>query len=279
MKHSILAAALLLAGAHAAQAQVTITYTKETGNSKLTISWSGGSYYGYGGYGGYYGGGYGGYYGGYSPGFVYTGKHGTFTFGTNFLSQPIFGGGYYPYGYGMYGTTVMGYGTGHYHGYGIPTYIDYQRVAYRPVGAAREVAQLNVEKTYDAGIAKFKAGDYAGALAAFKQIVINDFSNPVPKIWMALALAGSGDFKNAEKALRSASASNEQLGSIDLKASMKDAKEQARYAAAVEKAGGLMAGYILERLGDKAKAAAALDAVLKANPKDAEAERLKARTK
>jgi Flp pilus assembly protein TadD len=161
----------------------------------------------------------------------------------------------------------------HYQNYRVPSYTDLQHSS----GAPREVERLNVEKTNDVGIARFRAGDYAGALVAFKQIVVNDFSNPAAKLWMAMALAGAGDFKNAEKALRSASASNEQLSGVDLKGSLKDPKETARFSAAAEKAGGITAGYILERLGEKEKAKAALETALKAAPKDGEAEKLKAR--
>ncbi len=274
MKRALISMAILLASAAAAQAQVVITYTNENKNSKLTFTYSSGYYSGYGGYGyGGYGGGYG---GGYSPGFIYNSGGRTFTFGTNFLGDNWWG---YPAGYGRYGTTYYGNGGYGYGGssygarYRVPTYIDYQR----PVGASREVGQMNVEKTGDAGLMKFKAGDYAGALAAFRKLVVHDFSSAGSKLWMALALAGTGDYKNAEKALRSASATNDQLNSVDLKAMMKDAKEQARFAAAVEKAGGVVAGFVLERLGEKEKAKAALDAVLKAAPKDTEAAKLRAR--
>ena len=269
MKRALISLAVLLAAAAAAQAQVVITYTHENKNSKLTITYSDGYYSGYGGYG--YGG-YGYYVGGgsYGPGFIYNRGNSTFGFGTNFLGENWRG---YPSGYGQYGTSYYGGGYGYGRSYRVPSYTDSQG----PVGASREVGEMSVEKTGEAGMVKFKAGDYAGALAAFRQLVVHDFSNAGSKLWMALALAGTGDFKNAEKALRSAAATNNQLGSVDLKSMMKDAKEQARFAAAVEKAGGIVAGYVLERLGEKEKAKAALDAVLKASPKDAEAAKLRAR--
>jgi hypothetical protein len=253
MKRTLLSLAVVLAASAAAHAQIVITYTKQNKNSKLTVTYSGGYYSGYGGYGygggfGFSGGGFygGGSYGGFAPGFIWSSGESSFAFGTNFLGQDWRG---YPAGYGGYGTTYYGpggYGTT----YRIPTYIDYQR-AYGPrTGAAAEVGQMNVEKTLDAGLAKFKAGDYAGAVAAFKRVVVADFNNATAKLWMGLALAGSGDMKNAEKAVKAAvgGLAKEQIARVDLKSAFKDAKEQARYQAAAEKAGGSLAEFVKERL-------------------------------
>ena len=54
------------------------------------------------------------------------------------------------------------------------------------------------------GRARWRAGDFSGALASFKKAVAEDLSSGPPRLHMALALLATGDLKNADKALASA---------------------------------------------------------------------------
>lgn len=267
MNRMLLSAVLILASAAVAEAQVTVTWSGGNSKSKWNVSWSSGGW----GCGG----------SGYSPGFYYSHGGTTISAGTNFLGST----GYYaPFHGGYYG----GYASAGYRYYR-PYYRRHddwpgEPIVLRgsspsaPLGAPREVAGIAARAELDRGVAKFRSGDYAGAAADFKEAFLADSSAVRPQLWLALALAGQGDFKHADKALRGAIESGATAEELTVDLSLRDAKERARVESEALKSGGLAAAWILDRLGQAAKARALYDAILKAAPADAAALKLRDRT-
>jgi hypothetical protein len=266
-KHVLAAAAIVFATASVADAQIGFSYERTGDNYRLRIGgyWGGGySGYGYGGYG--YGGGY---YGGYSPGFTWSNGNSSFAFGTNFLGSNY---GWPGTGYGYGSTVVYGDGFGYssgwvlprraYYGYPGGSYADYVAMSYTSArraamhGVPEYVQRLTLSKHLETGVKKFQFADYAGALASFKEAVGTDTSAGLAQVYMGIALVATGDFKNAEKALSSGIPAAPEFGSVDLKAMFKDAKEQAKFVAALDKAGPMSGALGYGLLGDKAKARA-----------------------
>jgi len=267
-KHALAAAAILLGAASVADAQIGFSYERTGDNYRLRINgyWGGSSGYGYG-YGGYGYGGYGGTYGGYSPGFTWSNGNSSFAFGTNFLGSNY---GWPGTGYGYGSTMVYGDGFGYSSGWVLPrrayygspggSYADYVAMSYTYArraamhGVPEYVQRLTLSKHLEVGVKKFQWADYAGALASFKEAVGTDTSVGLAQVYMGIALVATGDFKNAEKALSSGIPAAPEFSAIDLKSMFKDAKEQAKFVAALDKAGHMANGLCHGLLGDKAKA-------------------------
>jgi hypothetical protein len=115
------------------------------------------------------------------------------------------------------------------------------------------------------GRARWKAGDYAGALAGFKKAVANDLASGPARLHMALALLASGDEKNADKAVASAIdlvRGPDELAAIKLDELFRNAKERAKFEAKLvpsrDGTGSLTIALAQHLLGMKAKAAALL---------------------
>ncbi len=252
MKHlrSFVAACLIFgAAAGVADAQVGFRYRRQGKNYVLDIWYGGGYGYGYG-------------YG-YSPGFAYAHGNSSYSFGTNFHG----GNAWRSAGYDAY------YGTPYGHGYGPrygtrSEYADYAASnVYRrgaQQGSPEHVRRLTVDKHLELGMRKWKVADYPGALASFKEAVGVDTSGGLAQVWMALALVATGDPRNADKAAESGLAALvvvQELRTVDLKSQFRDAKEQAKFSAALERSGPLAAALACAVLGDatraKEKAAAA----------------------
>ncbi len=249
VRKAVLVAALLALMAVAAEAQVYVEYSRRTRDSSLRITYGGGYYYGYG-YGGYYGagtrycvprGGYG--YPGYAP--YPGGEYGGY--GQYYYSGPV-----YPPYYARY--TVMDYSP--------------PRPAARG-GAADRSPAAAAAREVEEGRRRFRLGDYRGAVDAFREAVAADTSGAAAQAWFALALGVTGDYRNADKALRSA-AERAAFGKIDLKDLFRDAKERARVLGVLAKAAGegaLTAAWVQSLEGDPARLKQLAD-------KDAAAKRL-----
>jgi tetratricopeptide (TPR) repeat protein len=244
MKKFLLAGTMLAFMAVAAEAQIIIDYTRRTRNSTLTVSYNSGYYGYYGYYGGFGGFGYGDYYGygGYPAGGFYSGGA---------------GGAFYS-GYGMYsyGTMPGLYGGRPYRSpYSTPPVTDYAPMPGRgSPGVADRMNEFASAKEIEVGRARFKSGDYTGALDDFRSAVVADTSNPAAQAHFAVALAVAGDFKNADKALRSA-ADRAPFGKVDFSGLFANEKERAKVTAMLGKVSGdgaLSAAYALAVMGDPA---------------------------
>jgi hypothetical protein len=247
VKKIVLAAALVIVMALAAEAQVSITYTRQTSNSRLTVRFTGGSFhsYGYGGYG---------------------------------LTGVGYGGGSYVYssgvlGYGSYRSAVApGVVAGMYHPYGGGSYFGYPGYTYY-AGAARPImdysppppprSQENVNAALlDQGRKRLRYGDYRGAVDDIRTAVVGDPAGGVSEAWFAVALVLAGDARNADKSLRAALGHGFK-GRLDLQ--LRDRRETQLRTAALAKLGGESAAYALSLLGqdEKLVSLAEKDAALK----------------
>jgi hypothetical protein len=224
VKKTALAATLVILMAVAAEAQITVTYTRRTSNSRLTLSYQGGAYsqYGYGGTG--YGG-YAGYYGTYRSA----------------VAPGVVAGGYHPWGVG--------------YGYGYPgsTYTYYSG-AVRPIMDYAPAVPRSPENVtsllLDQARKRLRMGDYRGAVEDIRSAVVADTGGGTSEAWFAVALAIGGDVRNADKALRSALGHGFR-GRLELQ--LRDKKEEARVTAALLKAEGEATAYALSLLGQPEK--------------------------
>lgn len=242
MKKVLLSAVLLACLAAAAEAQITVTYTRETSNSRLHVRFHGGSFhsYGYGGYG--YGHGFGGGfytdYGGYGYGTV-----------THAVAPGVVAGVYRPWGgyvYPPYARPILDY---------YPGPLRTERVPERSPENASAAFLDQARK-------RVKKADYAGAVEDAREAVLLEALGGVSEAWFAVALALKGDIPRADKALRAALARGFK-GRLDLVA--RDKREEARILAALEGKEGPSTAYVLSLLGrgDKLAALAEKDAALK----------------
>ena len=122
------------------------------------------------------------------------------------------------------------------------------------------------EDSIGRGRGLWRAGDYAGALAAFKQAVADDLESPDARIHMALALLVAGDLKNADKALASAldlERAGDDISGIafeDLFAKPKERQKfEAKLVPAKDGSGSITVALAQYLVGLKAKAAATID--------------------
>ena len=298
MKKAMLAGAMLALMAVAAQAQVTIDYTRRTRNSSLSITFSTGyySYYGYGGFGGFGGpggcGGFGGFGGGggwagrsgwsgyglgggfgypgyvsyYPVGFGYNG--GGSPLAGSFAGTPTDGAFYSGFGMYSYGTMPGLYGGAPYRSpYYRPPNSDYYPGPMPSGGAADRMPELASSKEIEVGRLRFKAGDYKGALDEFRSAVVSDTSSGGAQAHFAIALVVTGDGRNADKALRAA-VDRGALGKIDFTGLFAGEKERLRVMTSLSKVSGdgaLSAAYALSVMGDAGplKKLAEKDAVAK----------------
>ncbi len=256
MKKCVLAGAFVALMAVAAQAQVTFQYTRRTSNSSLTITASSGYYYGYGGSSTF------------GPGLVGSAGGGTYAFGVRHVFPSDFGytGGYGGYGYGFPDTYVPGsyYTGGGLYSYGTPPGLyggrafvrrtpvnDFYPGPLRAGPAPEKGAEYASAREIEEGRRRFRAGDYRGALDEFRAAVAAHTESPLAQAHFALALAVTGDHKNADKSLRGA-ADHVLGGKVDLKAMFRDDKERARVQGLLAKApdGSLTAAWALSLLGD-----------------------------
>ncbi len=272
MRKAILTGALLALMAVAAEAQVRVEYDKRSRNSSLRVTWDGGYYSGYGfGYGSGFG-----YSSGFAPGFVGSFGGGTLAFGTRH---------YLPYGPGWsrYGTGfAWRWPQGSYSYYSGPVYpyyyAPYTVMDYAPpraivAGGPAPNPALAVAREIEEGRGKFKAGDYRGAVDAFRAAVVADISSASSQAWFALGLAAAGDFRNADKALRAA-AGGAPFGEIDLKDLFKDGRERDRVLGVLGRVSGdgaLAAAWVRMLAGDPAP-------LRKLAEKDGDAKKLLPRT-
>jgi hypothetical protein len=234
VKKHLLAGALVLGMAVAAEAQIYVDYTKKTSHGSFTLSYSSGYGYGYGyGYGGY------GYSGGFGPGFVGRVGGGTLAFGVRHVLPYDFGyGGYYGPGYGEVYGYPFGYAPGTYYAgggiysYGTPPglYGGYRgHPALRPPvsdhfpgpapratpGVSDRAHEYASAKEIEDGRRRFRMGDYRGALDEFRAAIVAHPENPLAQAYFAVALAVTGDGKHADKALRAA-AEKVPFGKVEL---------------------------------------------------------------
>lgn len=261
MKKHALAAALVLAMAVAAEAQITVTYTRQTSNSRLTVRFSAASYSGYGygyGYGGssFAGIGYGGYgyaYGGYG-GYLGSVRHA--------VAPGVVAGAYHPglvgYGYGYPGNGYLSGAT--------RPIMDYFPGAVRDRQVPERSPENVASALLDQARKRLKIGDYRGAVEDIRSAVVEDEGGGTSEAWFAVALAITGDGRNADKALRAA-LEHGFKGTLDVQ--LRHKKEEARIVSILSKAvgeGATAAAYALSLLGqpEKLEKLAVKDVSLKA---------------
>lgn len=257
MKKSVLAVALVIFMAVAAQAQVTIDYTRQSRNSSLTVTYSSGCGYGYG-FGGGFGTGIGGSYygGGYGYGYGYPGS-GYYSPGGP-MAYSLGAGSYYsgPYGGGYYGGYYGGFG-GYHAGLSRPyASADAAGPVNRSGLVPDRMAEFASVREIEEGRKRLKMGDYRGAVDLFRAAVTAQTDSPLAQAWFAVALAITGDARNAEKSLRAAAAGGlaaERIGLVD---GFRDEKERARVVASLSRSGGdggLAVAFALSAAGEPAK--------------------------
>ena len=244
MKHVLLTLVLASVPAAAADAQVQLDYTKRTRHGTLRFSIGGSHYSGYGfGYG----------YGSFGPGFVGNVGGGTLTFGVRHQfpathAYPGYGG--YGFSYGTPGNShsyysgpvypgVYGYASS-YRGYGrsfgtmsrnsaetVPyPHPSAPRGPSRPAsGSVGPTRDFTAVKEISEGRKLFKIGNYNGALDKFRSAVIAHTENGPVQVHFGIALAVTGDFINADKALRLV-AQHSPLPKVDLSGLFKHERER-----------------------------------------------------
>ena len=144
--------------------------------------------------------------------------------------------GVVPWGWGNSLYRLSNYGTlprvpyyPYYVGHRIVT--DYAPVYLVSPVSAERANRLRMHEDVEEGIRRFRAADYRGAVDAFRKAFLVSTDEGLLQLWLGLALAGSGDFRNAEKAIRGAFETlnpAEGLG-IDLPASFRDPSEESRF--------------------------------------------------
>lgn len=254
MKTFALAATLVLFMALAAEAQISITYTRQTSNSRLTVNFSGGSFhsYGYGGYGGFSSSGIS--YGGAGYG-VSSGVYGYGGYYRSAVAPGVAAGMYHPYGAGYsYGYPGYGYYSGP-----VRPIMDYSPAVPRPERAPENVSNVLLDQARK----RLKFGDYKGAVDDIRNAVVSDPAGGTSEAWFAVALAIAGEARVADKALKAA-LSHGFKGRLELQ--LRDKREEARISTALGKLDGAAAAYALSLLGqpEKLDALAAKEPALKA---------------
>jgi hypothetical protein len=232
VKNLFLAGILGMLMAAAARAQAGHEQDGKIRRPPIRIITIGGGPFGYG-----YGYGYGGPPGGHRPCLPYGG---TSAYGFSYASPY---GGYTYYS----GPVTMPY----YAGYRCMDYAPPPVIVPRP--AERTPASVSAGEIEE-GRRRFKGGDYKGAVDAFREAVVADVDNASAQAWFALALAVSGDYRNADKALRAA-AERAPFEKVDLKDLFKDAKERVRVLGNLSKGAGegtLTAAWVRALEGDPA---------------------------
>lgn len=269
MRKAMLAGALLAFMAAAAEAQVYLEYEKRKKDWSLRVTYSSPYYYGYGGYYyspyGYYSSPYS-YYSPFGYGYGSTvsyGGLGGWSYGYPGYSygSPYAGGVYYNYWNGPLGPT--------YRGYVRPAMIDTSPPPLRPRGVADRMHEFVASKELQEGKRRFRLGDYGGALGQFREAVASDTSSGLAQAHFALALAATGDYRNADKALRAAAGLGP-LGTLPLKEFFRDDKEKTRFFAGLAKAGkdgALVAAWARFLIGEE-------EALRQLAPKDPAAKKL-----
>jgi hypothetical protein len=223
VKKFALAATLVIFMAVAAEAQITVTYTRQTSHSRLTLSNQGGSYYNYG-YGGY-GYGYGGTY-------------------RSAVGPGVVAGAYHPWGAGYsYGYPGSSYS---YYSGPVRPVMDYYPGVPRSERSPENVTSLLLDQARK----RIRMGDYRGAVDDVRSAVVADPAGGRSEAWFALALAIAGEGRVADKALRAALGHGFK-GRLELQ--LRDKKEEARIAAALLKADGEATAYALSLLGQPEK--------------------------
>ena len=175
----------------------------------------------------------------------------------------------YGYGYGYYGGPVgvdyYGYGAGslyggagYYRSYGFRRPIasaDAAGPGVRSGPVADRLAEFASAREIEAGRASLKSGDYRGAVDQFRSAVAAHTENPLAQAWFAVALAITGDVKNADKALRAAAAAGFPLDRVTLADAFHDEKERVKVIVALAKASGdgsLAVAFALSQAGEGA---------------------------
>lgn len=144
----------------------------------------------------------------------------------------------------------------------VPSYSIPPRAAARAPEAALPAGAL------EEGRRRFRLADYRGALDGFREAVVADGSDGAAEAHFALALAATGDHRNADKALRSA-LGHGFAGKVDVASMAKDERERGKLAAALLRSPetSLASAWALSALGRPER----LDAL---SAKDADAKRL-----
>lgn len=240
-KPFLMTGALLAVTAGVAEAQVSFQYHRESRRRSLTIT------YGYPGYGAGYGYSYG-------PGIVGRIGGGTFRFTSvhPWSVGPYAGYSVYPYGGGAF---VGAPGYSYYSGYPSCAFTDYVPVHRPPQGAAARVQGPPADRGVEGGRRRFRLADYRGAVDEFRSAVVADPEDAVAKVYFALALAVTGDPRNADKALRSG-VERAVPAKIDLNGLFRDQKERTRVLASlagVSGEGALTAAYGHALAGDASR--------------------------
>ncbi|HEU4338870.1 MAG TPA: hypothetical protein VFS19_02280 [Planctomycetota bacterium] len=131
-----------------------------------------------------------------------------------------------------------------------------------PKGAPRAESEAALRD----GRARWKGGDYAGALGCFKKAVAEDLSNGAARLHMALALLEAGDLRNADKAVTSAVGivrHADELAAIEFSKLFRNEKERGKFEDKLivgrDGSGSLVVALAQHLLGLKAKAATTLE--------------------
>jgi hypothetical protein len=126
-------------------------------------------------------------------------------------------------------------------------------------GVPERVQRLVLDRHVEAGLQRWRAADYAGALASFKEAVGIDTSDSTAQVCMGLALVAVGDFRNAEKAIAGGlEGPGFDPAAVAFKAAFRDAKELGRFSAMLEKAGPLAGTLGWHLLGERDRSKARL---------------------
>jgi hypothetical protein len=213
-------------------------------------------------------------------GYTYGGAYGT-NYGYNYGSVPGYGYGtgysapYYNWGWGTgcrpgfivgypgWGSCWGGYYGGGYYG-GYPGYYGgegYHQPSYPAAGVAgpspapapRQTPEAASLREIQEGQRRFRLGDYRGAVDSFRSAVVASPDSPLAQAWFAVALIAVGESRNADKALRAASAGGLAPGALSLDGLFRDDKERVRMIVALAKVtgeGSLAASYALSIAGE-----------------------------
>jgi tetratricopeptide (TPR) repeat protein len=236
---TVLTVVFLVALESMADAQgITLEYKRQTSNSELVVTWSGG-YWGSG------------YAYGYGTGYGYGCRY---PVGSSY----VYPGSYYRFPRYSYSTLY----------YGSRAVYNYSPVLPRSEGRK---GILSVRKEVEEGLRYFRRGNYAGALASFKRAYLADTGSAPVRFLFGLALVGAGDSRNADKAFTGAleDLSPADVRGTDLSSMFGSVRQEEEFGKRAVP-GSLSAGVVALLLGDEAGA----KKILSAQKKNAAARKL-----
>jgi tetratricopeptide (TPR) repeat protein len=173
-----------------------------------------------------------------------------------------YGNGWMPYGISTYSGLPLYRSSRPIYVYDTRPIYNYSPVYSSSSDSSERLLKMRLQKEIEVGIRRFQEADYRGAREAFREAFLSDTDSGVAQLYLGVALAGIGDFRNAERAFRSAfdALKPEEALALDLPILFRDVREENRYVASLSPSP-LTAGGIAFLMGRKEQARSELEKV------------------